>query len=120
MAKSFKVPKKIAGVKIPKHLRKSVAGLITSPLGREVAAAALTAMAGVLASSNRQVREAAGEAGRTAAHVGTGAADLVRDIAAAGVNAALDAARELMASQTPGEDNPKMNKRTPDTHSKTH
>ena len=52
-AKPGKLPKRIAGVKIPKDLRKSGDALIAtaaSPIGREVMMAGLASLAGVVAS----------------------------------------------------------------------
>ncbi|WP_448188521.1 hypothetical protein [Azospirillum sp. sgz301742] len=123
MAKSFKIPKKIAGVKIPRKLRKSgkwLVGFLESPTGREVAAAALTAMAGVLAGSSRPVREAAGDAGRTAAQAGTGAAGLMRDMAEAAVGVVSEAARDLVSPAASGKGQPQSAKRSSDAPSKAH
>jgi hypothetical protein len=70
VAKKTKVPKKIAGVKVPKALRKSdlVAGLLSNPAARTVLADVLLAAAGAAAAalarqgpSGTQVAEA-GEA----------------------------------------------------------
>jgi hypothetical protein len=69
MAKT-KLPKSVAGLKVPKRLRKSraVRGFLDNPIGREIIAAAIVAGAGAAASalgkrrpSVRQVGEA-GEA----------------------------------------------------------
>ena len=52
MSKKHKLPKRIAGIKIPKALRKGSMGrFMASPLGREAAAAALIAAAGALSGS---------------------------------------------------------------------
>lgn len=100
MAKAFKLPKKIGGVKVPKHLRKSsksLAGFLSSPLGREVAAAALTAMAGALVG-NKQAREAVADTGRDVGYAGTKAAGAVgsmaRTVAEAAIGAMADAVRQ--------------------------
>jgi hypothetical protein len=52
MAKKNRMPKKIAGIKIPKVLRKNslIKGLISSPTGRQVIADALLAAAGAAAA----------------------------------------------------------------------
>jgi len=104
-SKSSGLPKTIAGVRIPKRLRKSGASLaafLDSPLGREVAAAALTAMAAVFAGRNRQVREqvreTAGDAGHAAVQAGAGAGTLMRDMAEAAVGVVADAAREFVTT----------------------
>ena len=123
MAKSFKIPKKIAGVKIPKRIRKSgrsLAGLLESPTGRDMAAAALTAMAGVLVGRNRQVRDATGDAGRTASQAAAGAGALVRDMAEAAVGAVSEAARDLVPPAGSGKGQAQPAKRSSDPASKTH
>lgn len=120
MAKSFKIPKKIAGVKIPRAVRKSgrsLAAFLETPTGREMAAAALTAMAGVLAGTNRPVRKAAADvatgAGHTAAQAGSGAAGLMRDMAEAAVGAVSETARDLV---TTGKDRPQGARNGTKTH----
>ena len=116
MAKAFKLPKKIGGVKVPKHLRKSsksLAGFLESPLGREVIAAALTAMAGVLAS-NRQAREAVADTGRDVGHAGSKAAGAVgtvaRTVAEAAIGAVADA---VQGSGESAKTTPRPAKRPP-------
>jgi hypothetical protein len=53
MPKKNKIPKKIAGVKIPKILRKDslIKSLLNSPTGRQIIANALVAAAGAAASA---------------------------------------------------------------------
>lgn len=65
--KSKLVPKKIAGLKVPKKLRKSkvLRGLLDSDTGRAILASALTAGAGAVAAALTQDREA-GTAGKAA------------------------------------------------------
>ncbi|HYH37568.1 MAG TPA: hypothetical protein VD860_05060 [Azospirillum sp.] len=120
MAKSFKIPKKIAGIKVPKSVRKSgrsLAAFLETPTGREMAAAALTAMAGVLAGTNRPVRTAAADAaagaGHTAAQAGGVAAGLMRDMAEAAVGAVSEAARDLVST---GKDRAQGGRDGPKTH----
>ncbi len=53
----LKLPKKVAGVKVPKELRrqaKTLVEFIDSPVGRELAAAGLTLAAAKLAASSAQ------------------------------------------------------------------
>lgn len=82
MAKKNKIPKKIAGVKIPKLFRKNklLKGLLGSPTGRALVAdalmAAATAAAGVLMASKSKV---AAKAGKDAADTVTSNADLLKD-----------------------------------------
>jgi len=71
-AKKIKIPKRIAGIKVPKTLRKSggsLAGLLQTPHGREIAAAALSAAAAALLGTNK-AREVAGDAGSAAVGAG--------------------------------------------------
>ena len=68
-----KLPKRIAGVKIPKALRKSVPSVIAlldTPHGREAAAAALSAAAATLLGTH-QGRHAMADAGGAAAGAGS-------------------------------------------------
>src|SRR5690349_21122864 len=76
MAK-LKIPKKVAGVKVPKVLRKSksVDTLLNTPLGRELLAGALVAGAGAAASALTKHRPSAGQlSGSGTAVVQTGSA----------------------------------------------
>jgi hypothetical protein len=104
MAKKLKVPKKIAGVKVPKQLRgKNHSGQ------RELAAAALIAVAGALLS-NKKVRttladvggKAAKEGRKAAAKAGAAAKDATRHaIEAAEVTAKRLAAKLDKEAPTP-------------------
>ena len=105
-AKKDKLPKTLAGVPIPKSLRKpgsSLAGLIASPTGRELAADILIAVAGVLAG-NKRTR---GTVAQTAADVAQGAAGTARDttqtITGAVANVVAEAARQILPSPAKGE-----------------
>jgi len=87
MAKAGKtrVPKKVAGVKVPKTLRKSktLDTLLGSPFGREVLAGALVAAAGAAASyliKHRPSRDQIAEAGEAAAEVGAEGASATKDM----------------------------------------
>jgi hypothetical protein len=63
--KSAKLPKRIAGVKIPKKLRKSGGKLIeaaSTPAGRELIAAGLVAAGSALAAKARTARRRADDA----------------------------------------------------------
>jgi hypothetical protein len=69
MSRKNKLPKKIAGVKLPKPLRKSGERLlrrVDTPLGRTAVAGGLLAIAGVLAAT-KQMRMAGGGQVRDAA-----------------------------------------------------
>jgi hypothetical protein len=91
-----KVPKRIAGVKVPKDLRRKAEvalTLVENPAVRQLAAAALTAAAGALASSSKSKRAAtraadeAGDAAAGAGRAGETAGRIARDIALAMVEA---------------------------------
>lgn len=88
--KKTKVPKRIAGVKVPKDLRKKAKvalGLAENPIVRELAAAALTAAAGALAASGQGKRagakaaDQAGEAANEAKRAGSALKAAATDIA---------------------------------------
>ncbi len=120
MAKGFKLPKKIGGVKVPRHLRKSsrsLAGFLASPLGRELAAAALTAMAGVLAG-NKQAREAVADTGRDMAHTGGKAAGAAGSVARTVAEAAIRAVADTV--QSSGDADKGNRRRPPDNAPHTH
>jgi hypothetical protein len=87
MAKKLKVPKKIAGVKVPKQLR----GKSQSAGQRELAAAALIAVAGALLT-NKKVRAALADVGDKAAKQGQKAATKARAAAKDATRHALEAA----------------------------
>lgn len=111
------LPKKVAGVKVPKQLRKgsdSLSSLITSPLAREVVADALIAIAGALAGSKTARDSAAkagtgvAKAGAAALDAGAGAASATRDAAATATGAVAeivtDAARRVLPASLTGAD----------------
>lgn len=77
-AKAAKLPKHVAGFKVPKDLRKSGAKLIeaaNSPVGRQVLAAGMTALAAAAAARSKPVREAAANAAETTADTAKVATD---------------------------------------------
>jgi hypothetical protein len=88
-------PKKVAGVKVPKGMRKggdSLASLVTSPLARELVADALIAIAGALAG-NRKARDAAAKAGSKVAKAGAQAGSAAMDAGADAASGAKDMAQ---------------------------
>jgi hypothetical protein len=101
MAKKFKVPKKIAGVKVPKQLRRSE----HHPGQRELAAAALIAVAGALLG-NKKVRAKLAEVGEKAAKEGSKAAtkaaakarSVAKDATRSAITAAESTAKRLADS----------------------
>jgi len=98
----MKVPKRIAGFKVPKQIRKSelLHGLLASKTGREIAGRALvagaSAAAAVLVAERDEVADVAKKAGRSGARK----LGLVREAAESAVDAAVgvvtDAARAML------------------------
>jgi hypothetical protein len=107
-----KVPKKVAGVKLPKAMRKSAIGtLLASQLGREILADALIAAAGAAAAALVKHRPTAGQVtgtGKAVADAGANAAGTTRDAVqdAAGVVAGIvtEAARHILPGSVTGAD----------------
>jgi hypothetical protein len=93
--KSTKLPKTVAGVKIPKKVRKQGGALIAqlnTPLGRELIAAGLVAASAALTRKDDVRSAAAGAAGgaEDAAATGARVASQIGGIVGAAANAALD------------------------------
>ena len=115
----LKVPKRIAGVKVPKALRKGLtSSLLDNPRTREILADALLAAAGAAAAvlaKNRPTSQQVADAGETVAKAGAGAAaatgEVVRDAAEAVTEAATGAARQILPSSLTGEGAQKEGKR---------
>ena len=100
-----KVPRKVAGVKVPKAVRKSrlLDELLTSELGREILAEALVAAAGAVASVLIKKRPSAAQiaqAGHAVTDRGAEAASATKDLAQSAVGAVTevvaDAARHIL------------------------
>jgi hypothetical protein len=109
-AKSGKsaLPKTVAGVKVPKAVRKSTSlgTLINSELGREILADALIAAAGAAAAALTRTRTAKA-AGTALADAGSGAAtatgDVVQTAAGAVAGVVTEAARNFLPASLIGE-----------------
>ena len=117
------VPKKLAGVKVPKAVResKSLSTLLTSNLGREILAGALIAAAGAAAAALTRTRTAqnAGHAiadahatvlvcaatpdGHALADAGAGASDSVQTAAGAVASVVTQAAKSFLPPSLLGE-----------------
>ena len=101
------LPKKVAGVKVPKAVRKSgtLATLFNSELGREILADALIAAAGAAAAALTRTRTAK-ETGKALADKGSQAAaagaDLSGTAAGAVASVVTDAARTLIPANLLG------------------
>jgi hypothetical protein len=119
-----KLPKTVAGVTVPKRLRKpgkSLAGLFKSPLGREILAEALVGAAAAAAVTLRRNRPSAGEvkgAGVAMAGAGASAAVGAKDVAQSAVGSVVaEAARQVLPSSLTGEDRDRDRRRDRDRYS---
>ncbi len=111
-----KLPKTIAGVKVPKAVRTSglLDELLNSPLGREILAEGIVAAAGAVASVLMKKRPSAdqvAQAGETIVDTGAEAASATKDLAQTAVGAVTevvaDAARHILpGSLTESAGNP--------------
>ncbi len=96
--KKNKIPKRIAGIKVPKALRRSapsLIGLLQTPQGKEAAAAALSAAATALLTS-AQGRRAITEAGSTAAGAGSAVASGLESVGHVAASVLKQAAQSLL------------------------
>jgi len=93
-------PKKNDGLKLPGGMNisaDSLAGVLTSPLVRELAADVLIAVAGALAA-NRSAKAAAANLGANASAAGEGAANLGQTATGAVAEVVSEAARRILPS----------------------
>ena len=99
------IPKKVAGFKVPKRLRKSrlLGSLVASPLGRDILASALTAGAGAAAAVLVDHRDDVGDATTKGARRGARTLGLLSDAVSHGTSAALGVITD--AAQSFAEDN---------------
>jgi hypothetical protein len=108
-----KLPKRVAGFKIPKGLRKSklVSGLLGSKLGREIVAEAV--VAGATAAAAVLIREREEVAGATAkgAKKGVHALGLLGEAIESGVDAAVGSVTDAVRKALP-EDTRKKRRRS--------
>ncbi|GGE51205.1 hypothetical protein GCM10007276_30320 [Agaricicola taiwanensis] len=106
MAKKNKIPKNIAGIRVPKQVRKSpiLRMLMSSPTGRRILADALvagaTAAAGVLARSKQdKIADAGGDMVKSGKRVGNIVVEAMQDAAGAMTHVIGDAARDLLPEE---------------------
>lgn len=110
--KNAKLPKKIAGVKIPKKLRKSGGKLIevaSTPAGRELIAAGLVAAGSALAAKAQRARRSSDNAPADRVDPAERGAQMAGQIGAtlgAAANAALDRLLGAAPADRPTEDTP--------------
>jgi hypothetical protein len=102
--KKSSVPKKVAGVKVPKAVResKSLSTLLTSNLGREILADALIAAAGAAAAALTRTRTAH-NAGQSVVDASAGASDAVQTAAGAVASVVSQAAKSFLPPSLLGE-----------------
>ncbi|WP_455272906.1 hypothetical protein [Rhizobium herbae] len=102
MAKN-KIPKKVAGYKLPKAIRKSpvIRSLLASDIGRDVLAKALTAGAGAAAAILLEERETIADTTKKGARKGAHTIALVNEAIRSGTHAAADVIREAAQSVLP-------------------
>lgn len=96
--KKMKLPKMVAGVKVPKSLRKSrrLNAVINNPLGRTILADVLIAAAGAAAVALRGKAPEAANAGAKAVAAGArGGSDVVQAAVGALSNVVSDVARSI-------------------------
>ncbi|HEY8383138.1 MAG TPA: hypothetical protein VIL09_13400 [Microvirga sp.] len=111
------LPKKVAGVKVPKAVResKSLGTMLSSGLGREILADALIAAAGAAAAALTKTR-AAQNTGRAVADMGSAgtslASDVVQTAAGAVASVVTDAARNFLPPALVGGEEPEGKPRT--------
>ncbi|ACP22901.1 hypothetical protein NGR_b14500 (plasmid) [Sinorhizobium fredii NGR234] len=98
MAKKNRIPKKIAGVKVPKALRKSkvLGAMMASDVGRDVLAKALTAGAGAAAAVLIDHPDDVGKTARKSTRKGARALGLAREAMQSGFSAALDVVKDTV------------------------
>jgi hypothetical protein len=128
MAKSkTKIPKTVAGVKVPKALRKSgwLDPLLADPQTREILADVLIAAAGAFAAAlvkkrpSPQQATATGEAADGAgAEAGSGARDLVQGAADAVAGVITDAAKAILPASLTRSEEPAKGWKTRDLKSR--
>ncbi|WP_426131890.1 hypothetical protein [Pararhizobium sp. PWRC1-1] len=101
MAKN-RIPKKVAGYKVPKGIRKSsvIRALLASDIGRDVLANALTAAAGaaaaVLIAQREEISDATKKGARKGARALGIAGEAIRDAAQAAMEVVRDAAHSAL------------------------
>ena len=106
MAKKIKLPKKVAGYKVPKSIRKSklLRMLLNNPVGRDVLANALTAGAGAAAAVLVGERRELAKVGKKGARNGTEIAGLATEAAQSAASAMIGVVREASQSLLPQTD----------------
>lgn len=116
MAKKGKtaLPKTVAGLKVPKSLRKSrlLRSLLASPLGRRVVADALVAGAGAAATVLMAERKEVADAAEAGVRKGSKRLALVTEAIESAANAMMDVVTDAARSMLP-EDGGRKHKKRP-------
>lgn len=101
--KSKAVPKRVAGVKVPKALRRSrmLRTLLSSPVGRNMLANALTAGAGAAAAVLIEERQEIIDAGRTGLKKGGRTIGIATEAVQSASNAAMEVIGDTARSMLP-------------------
>jgi hypothetical protein len=111
------VSKTIAGMKIPKSVRKmpALGTLLTSELGREILADALIAAAGAAAAAltrTRPVKEVGAAVAEAGSEAATATRDTVQTAAGAVADVVTEAARSILPASVLGTDDHRAERRT--------
>jgi hypothetical protein len=103
MAKKNAIPKKIAGFRIPKKVRKSSAlrALLTNDIGRGILANALTAGAGAAAAVLLGDREEIADAGKKGVRKSARALGIATEALESGASAAMGVVKDSAHSMLP-------------------
>jgi hypothetical protein len=101
--KKARIPKKVAGVKIPKFVRKSdfLGTLLASDIGRDILANALTAAAGAAAAVILEHRDDIASAGKSAARESAKTGSVIGEAAQSAANAAMEVVSEATGAVLP-------------------
>lgn len=119
MAKKNRIPKKIAGVKVPKPLRKSkmLRSMLDNSSGRDVLAHALTAGASAAAALLISHREEVTESAKAASHRGVKAVGTAGEALQAAFSAAMEVVHDSQACAFPSPGPcPRSSVRPEDSH----
>jgi len=105
----MKVPKRIAGFKVPKKIRKSalLRGLLASKAGREIAGRALVAGASAAAAALVVEREEVTEVTKKGARKGRRTLGLLSGAAESAVEAAIEVVTDAARAMLPDKDKPR-------------
>ena len=109
MAKKKVLPKRVAGIKVPKGLRRSrvLRSLLANPLGRKVMADALVAGAGAGAAVLMRERHEVADAAETGARKGARGLVLATEAVESAMDAMMGVVTDAARSMLPQEEKPR-------------